>query len=205
MTSTPITPLAINPALSVTGFDFQSRFLVGLPYQQFIERYANERDHTRWQAVYDAVSLTSDQQSILQSISREVRLLCMAGTWCGDCVRQCPILQRFAEVCPNLQLRFVDRDHDPALAAELRICGAPRVPQVVFLSEDGEPVHRFGDRTLSQYRNLAEKVSGASCATGIVIPGDESYRVVIAEWLNELERAALILRTSPKLRQRHGD
>lgn len=205
-TTTPLggtSPAGTSAAGS--GFDFQSRFQDGLSYQQFIEKYANERDQTRWQAVYDAVVLTDDHRTILSSIVREVRLLCMAGTWCGDCVRQCPILQRFAEACPQLQLRFIDRDHDAALAAELRICGAPRVPQVVFLSEDGEPVHRFGDRTLSQYRTMAEKVSGASCATGIVVPGDESHRVVVTEWLNELERAALILRTSPKLRQRHGD
>lgn len=205
MTTDPIavTPTGITHTAAV--FDYQRRFEQGLPYREFLDRFANDRDRQRWQAVYDVVTLDSQQQAWLSALPRDMRLLCMAGTWCGDCVRQCPILQRFAEACPRLELRFVDRDSDIDLATELRICGAPRVPQVVFLNEDGEFVHRFGDRTLSQYRALAEKAAGAACATGIVAAGDESQRLVVKEWLAELERVALILRTSSKLRQRHGD
>ncbi len=42
-------------------------------------------------------------------------------------------------------------------------------------------------------------------STGMVGDDDPQFAAVIADWLNELERIHLILRTSPKLRERHGD
>ena len=87
----------------------------------------------------------------------------------------------------------------------MTVCGGARVPQVVFLNEDGQFVSHFGDRTLAKYRQMAAELSGASCPTGLVGPEGSLLETVIGEWLNEFERVQLILRTSPRLRQRHGD
>ena len=46
-----------------------------------------------------------------------------------------------------------------------------RVPVVVFLSEDGFEVGRYGDRTLSKYRQVVASQAGAACPTGIGSPG----------------------------------
>jgi len=132
-------------------------------------------------------------------------VLCLAGAWCGDCVNQCPIFDRFAAVSPRIELRFFDRDAHPELAAELRICGGARVPVLVFLSEDGQEVARYGDRTLSKYRQLVGQLAGASCPTGLVLPEQDLLDAVTGDWLNEFERAQWILRTSARLRQLHGD
>ena len=100
-----------------------------------------------------------------------MKVLCLAGAWCGDCVNQCPIFDHFARLAPSIQLRFFDRDAHPDLSAELKICGGGRVPVVVFLSEDGQLVGWYGDRTLSKYRQMAIDQLGAACPTGIVPPG----------------------------------
>ena len=182
-------------------FDFQSAFEQGQPYNEFLKQYADADQLASWNSMLEQVQLTDHQKNLLGSFTRELRVLCMAGAWCGDCVRQCPIFRRFEEACPLLKIRYVDRDANEALAAELKICGGSRVPQVVFMSEDGKPVGRYGDRTLAKYRQLMADVPGA------VLPeqGEEILAAVTQDWLNEFERVQYILRLSPSMRQKHGD
>ncbi len=85
-----------------------------------------------------------EQVALLQShFRRAMRVFCLAGTWCGDCVEQCPILQRFAEQTPTIDLVFLIRDADSDIKQALAVCGGARVPLVVILSEDGHEVTRF--------------------------------------------------------------
>jgi hypothetical protein len=79
------------------------------------------------------------------------------------------------------------------------------VPVVVFLSEDGFEVARYGERTLSRYRQLLRDQVGDACPTGLVVAGDPLLAQVTQDWLNEFERVQWLLRLSPRLRKLHGD
>src|SRR5690606_22021880 len=120
-----------------------------------------------WDAVHARAALSDAQQQLLQSFRRRMNVLVVAGAWCGDCVDQCPIFDRFAAENENIHIRYFDRDDHPDLAEELSVCGGARVPAVQFLSEDGYPCGRYGDRTLSKYREIATSQTGAACPTGI--------------------------------------
>ena len=135
----------------------------------------------------------------------DVAVLCLAGAWCGDCVNQCPIFDHFAAASERIAMRYLDRDTHPGLADELKICGGARVPVLVFLSEDDLEVARFGERTLSKYRQMAADQLGPACPTGIVGPAKDLLEAVIQDWLDIFERVQLILRTSARLRKKHGD
>jgi thiol-disulfide isomerase/thioredoxin len=186
-------------------FDFAAKFTQGLSYEQFLERHGTEEHRRRWANMHAAVRLSAAQRELLASFRREMKVLCLTGAWCGDCVNQCPIFDHFAQATPQIQIRYLDRDAESELAAELRVCGGSRVPVVVFLSEDGQQVGRYGDRTLARYRRLAAEQLGSSCPTGLVVPDAELTAAVTQEWLNEFERVHLLLRLSPRLRQLHGD
>jgi thiol-disulfide isomerase/thioredoxin len=134
-----------------------------------------------------------------------MHVLCLAGAWCGDCVNQCPIFDHFAQASPVIELRFLDRDARPEVRATLAINGGHRVPVLVFLSEDGFEVARYGERTLSTYRRMALQQLGPHCPIGIVAPPADVLAQTTAEWLAEFERAQLLLRLSPRLRAVHGD
>ena len=155
--------------------------------------------------VHELVSLTDDQKNLLSSFKRQMNVLVMAGAWCGDCVSQCPILEHFENVSDKITIRYVDRDADPELAEELKICGGSRVPQLVIMSEDFLPVSREGDRTLARYREMAQQQFGTGCPTGLGLGDDPVFPAVVQDWLDTFERAQLILRLSPSLRKRHGD
>jgi thiol-disulfide isomerase/thioredoxin len=184
-------------------YDFGARFESGLNYEAFLARYATPEQRRRWDDTLAAISLTLEQRSLLESFVREMKVLVLTGAWCGDCINQCPAFQRFAEATPTIRVRYFDRDVDADLAAELHTCGAPRVPAVVFLSEDGQFCGRYGDRTLSKYRKLMSNV-GAVCPTGLLTADDER-NAMVQDWLNEFERIHSMLRTSSRLRQKHGD
>lgn len=184
---------------------FASKFDEGLSYADFLTTYGTDEHRRRWEALHQQVKLTPAQKELLAGFTREMKVICLAGTWCGDCVNQCPILDHFAAATSKIGVRFFDRDAHPDLSAELSVCGAPRVPAIVFLSEDGQHCGRYGDRTLAKYRQMAIEKLGAACPTGIVAPGQDLLDAVVQEWLNEFERIHLMLRTSARLRQLHGD
>ena len=79
------------------------------------------------------------------------------------------------------------------------------MPTVVFLNEDYEFVSVLGDRTLSRYRALASETLGPSCPLPDASLAPDVRAATLGEWLNEFERVFLILRLSPKLRERYGD
>jgi thiol-disulfide isomerase/thioredoxin len=186
-------------------YNFNSKFPAGLAYHDFLQAHGTEQHRARWAELYARIQLVDPQRELLASFKREMKVLCLAGAWCGDCVNQCPIFEHFARANPLLAVRYFDRDLHADLAAELQICGGARVPVLVFLSEDGFEVSRFGDRTLSKYRRMAADQFGPACPTGLVPPEQYLLDAVTQDWLEIFERAQLILRTSSRLRQKHGD
>jgi hypothetical protein len=177
-----------------------SQFANALPLADFLKTFGSEHDRQRWKDVHEQISLTDEQRSLLAKFRRETHVLVLAGAWCGDCVRQCPIFEHFAGAAPWLKVRYLDRDVHAKVQDGLSINGGRRVPVVVFFSEDGYEVSRFGDRTLAAYRRLANQVGGGGVSTG-----EQLLRDVIQDWLNEFERVQWLLQLSPRLRQMHGD
>ena len=207
MTTIPLTPATTTPGAGVpaTPQAWSTAFTAALPYAEFLERHATPEQRTRWQGVHGRVSLTADERRILAGFVRRMPVLVLAGAWCGDCVNQCPIFDHFARAATAIDLKFLDRDVRPDIAAHLKVCGGQRVPTLAFFSEDFTPIGFYGDRTLSAYRAAAAAQFGDNCPTGLVPPTAEVLSAVTGDWLREFERVQLLLRLSARLRQLHGD
>jgi hypothetical protein len=185
--------------------DFAAKFSAGLAYADFLKKHGTDEHRRRWADLHGRIGLNDAQKTLIASFRREMKVLCLAGAWCGDCVNQCPIFDHFSRANERIVMRYFDRDTHPDLTSELKICGGARVPVIVFLSEDGFEVARYGDRTLSKYRRLASDQLGPSCPTGLVPPEQGLLEATTQDWLDQFERVQLILRTSARLRQKHGD
>jgi thiol-disulfide isomerase/thioredoxin len=180
-------------------------FTSGLPYDQYL-RTGTDEQQRRWNQVYAAAHLTDAQKVLLDGFAREMKILIFSGIWCGDCIEQCPLISRIAEANPRkIVLRFVERPRDSVLPAAIRINGGSRVPVVIFLSEDNEWCATAGDRTIHRYRAIAQRRLGPSCPTGIVAPEKEELDATLADWVTEVERVQLMLRLTPRLRQKYQD
>lgn len=183
----------------------EGEFSAALSYGDYV---ASGKEHEReaFAKVYDQAQLMGAQRELLGSFTREMRVIVLSGMWCGDCVAQVPLIARIAEANPEKVLvRYADRDEHAELSAAFKINEGNRVPTAVFMAEDYAFVHALGDRTLSRYRAVASRQLGASCEIpGAAIPGDE-VAACLQDWVDEFERVQLLLRLSPRLRQKHGD
>jgi hypothetical protein len=181
------------------------KFASGLPYDRYLAT-GTEEQQRRWTQVYEAARLTAAQKEIVAGFVRQMKILVFTGIWCGDCVQQCPLIFRIAEGNPQkIDLRFVERAKDRELDPTLRINAGSRVPVVVFLSEDNEWCATAGDRTINRYRALARARLGPMCPTGIVAPEKDELDATLGDWMNEVERVQLMLRLTPRLRQKYQD
>ena len=201
---TPAAPIA-GAGAPPTPDAWKAAFDAAVPYDGFLARHATPDQRSRWDAFHDRVALSPAQTRVLAGFVRRMPVLVLAGTWCGDCVNQCPIFAHFATAAPSIDLRFLDRDARPDIAAHLKVCGGQRVPVAAFFSEDFTPVLFYGDRTLAAYRAAAVAQLGDSCASGVSPPPSDQIAAVVADWLDQFERVHLILRLSARLRQLHGD
>lgn len=183
----------------------KSKFDAALPYEDYVATGKPDQQ-TAWGDIYAAAELSSDQTKLVAGFTREMNILISSGVWCGDCVQQCPLVQRIIEANEDkIRLRFVDRDAHSDFAEKIQICGGMRVPMAVFMAEDFAFVSLFGDRTLTRYRAMADRQLGPSCPMpGAPVPTEE-LKATLQDWLNECERVQLLLRLSTRLREKHGD
>ena len=124
--------------------NLHDKYALGLTLPDFLAKYGTDAHKQRWRGVHEQVALTPAQRQLLGSFTRKMKVLCLAGAWCGDCINQCPIFEHFARATSKIHLRFLDRDEHPVVRDELSINAGHRVPVIVFLSEDFCEVARYG-------------------------------------------------------------
>ena len=117
-------------------------------YEAYLE--SDVKRAAPWRENDDRTELSDIQKTLLSGFVREMRVLVISGIWCGDCSAQGPMLGVIAKGSEKIDLRWRDRDAAPELSAHLAINAGHRVPTVLFMAEDYEPVSVLGDRTLSR-------------------------------------------------------
>jgi hypothetical protein len=183
----------------------RSKFEQGLPYAKFVATGEAEGHHTQWHDRFGRLALTPEQKQLVGGFTREMKVLCLTGTWCGDCALQGSAMARIAEANPCIDLRFIGKsDEQLDLLMPAKINAGMRVPITWFMAEDFEFVSVFGDRTLSRYRSMARKALGPQ-ANVLAPPPEDPVREVLNEVLPEFERVHILLRLSGRLREKHHD
>ncbi len=193
----------MNPPLLDATF-LQRKHAAGADYDAYLASEADKAQ--RWREIEPRIALTVGQRALLAGFQRDMKVLCVSGIWCGDCVAQGPMLHAIAQANPaRIDLKWLDRDEHLDLSERIAINAGLRVPTVIFMAEDFEFVSLLGDRTLTRYRAIAAKQLGPSCPLpGAPIPQDE-LNATLEEWINEFERVHLLLRLSTRLREKHSD
>jgi len=183
---------------------WRAAFDAGKPYEQYLADAPPDKAD-RWREMAEQTPPLNDQQADrLAGFNRTLNAVALSGVWCGDCVRQGPMLHRIATTA-GVDLRWVERDDLPQFRDELRIAGAMRVPVVLFCTEDFWELGRFGDRLLTVYRRKLANEMGAACPVPYATPPEGELAAEQGEWVDIVERMLLIARLSPPLREKHGD
>lgn len=173
-----------------------AKFEQGLSYEAFVAAGMAEGHDAAWHQRYEQCALSPEQAALVAGFTSPMRVLCLTGTWCGDCALQGSAMQRIAEASPRIDLRFLSRNDHPDLQVKAPINAGFRVPVTWFMNEACEPASRFGDRTLSRYRSMARKALGEHAVLA-PLPADP-VREVLREVLDEFERVSLLLMLSER-------
>jgi len=123
--------------------DFRSLWETALPYDDFV---AASTEHCGlWVGVHKFARLPAWSDGLDLGASPR-RLLVLAEDWCGDASNTIPVLARFVEQQPGLELRVLRRDEHPDVMDRYLTNGSRSIPIVIALDADFRELGHWGPR-----------------------------------------------------------
>jgi hypothetical protein len=163
-------PAALEPETATTmteEMDFQSHWNAARSWAEYLENEVREH-RGLWEAIYARAVVPAWAVERAARIGGVWRLLVIAEDWCGDASNTVPVVARLAEALPNVTLRVVKRDENPALMDRFLTGGARSIPVVVGLRDDFTLAGWWGPRPAElQAWVVAEKRAGQRDRTEI--------------------------------------
>ncbi len=134
--------------------DFKALWDGALPYQEFV---ASSEQHTGlWEGIYRIVRVPEWAIQAVPPGTRR-RLLVIAEDWCGDASSTVPILARFADAAPGMELRVLRRDEHGELMDHYLTNGSRSIPIVIALDESFRELGHWGPRPAELQAWVLEK------------------------------------------------
>ncbi|MGD2069620.1 MAG: thioredoxin family protein [Gemmatimonadota bacterium] len=124
----------------------KARFEAAPDFDEYLLRVTANRD--LWRAVYERATVPDDLVTeAVRALDRPLHLLALSEDWCGDAVNILPVVARFVERVPGLDLRVLGRDANPDLMDAHLTDGRSRsIPVVIVFDEDFLEVGWWGPR-----------------------------------------------------------
>ena len=123
---------------------FADRWEQAMTWQQFVDASTAHCD--LWKGVYRLARIPAWAVEEASRLEGRYRLLVLAEDWCGDASNIVPIIARWAEQVPNLELRILRRDEHPEVMDRYLTGTARAIPVVVVLTEQMEELGWWGPR-----------------------------------------------------------
>ena len=104
----------------------------------------NQKRMARWDKT---ITISDEIKSRIQNFDKKVIWLVLTETWCGDAAHVVPIINKVAELNPNITLKLVFRDEHPELMDRFLTNGGKSIPKLIMIDVDtNEVVNTFGPR-----------------------------------------------------------
>ena len=98
-----------------------------------------------WQAIYGLARIPEWALAAVPQ-DAERKLLVIAEDWCGDASNTVPIIARFADLSPGLELRIILRDQNPEVMNRYLTNGSRSIPIIIALDAAFQEVGHWGPR-----------------------------------------------------------
>ncbi len=134
------------------------RYSQGMTYDQYMDTVKVNK--ARIEEYYANVSLDSEQTAKLQELASQengpARMMVIGEDWCGDVVRELPVLARVAEAA-GLELRIFPRDENHDIMNEFLKEGLyMSIPVAVFYDQGHEYICHWIERSEVANREQGE-------------------------------------------------
>ena len=134
------------------------RFAQGMTYDEYMDTVRVNK--ARIEEYYANVEVGSEQADALRELSNSeggpARMMVIGEDWCGDVVRELPVLARVAEAA-GLELRIFPRDENHDIMNEFLKEGQyMSIPVAVFYDEGHEYICHWIERSQAANREQGE-------------------------------------------------
>lgn len=104
----------------------------------------NEQRMKRWDKT---LKVSTEAQEKIAAFKGDVTWLVLTESWCGDAAHVTPVINKVAELNPNINLRMVLRDDNDTLMQQFLTNGGKSIPKLIMIDNDsGKVIHTFGPR-----------------------------------------------------------
>ena len=102
----------------------------GLSQTESLVEYTrlNNRRLKRWDKTF---KLSETARNKIVQLDRKIDWLVITESWCGDAAPSLPVMNKFAELNPNIQFGILLRDEYPELMEHFRTDGALSIPKLI--------------------------------------------------------------------------
>lgn len=136
----------------------------------------NHKRMKRWDKTFKLSEATKEK---LEAISEKITWVVLTESWCGDAAPSLPVMNRLAEINPNLELKVVLRDDNLPLMDAFLTNNARSIPKLVAVdSENQEVLGTWGPRPqvaaqlVADYKNAHGKLTA-------------EFREELQQWYNK--------------------
>jgi hypothetical protein len=124
--------------------DFRKIWESGLTFDAFVA--ACKVEHCGlWQGIYKLARVPEWARNAMPAGARR-NLLVIAEDWCGDASNTVPVVAKFADSVPGLELKIILRDANPQVMDQYLTNGARSIPVVIALDENFQELGHWGPR-----------------------------------------------------------
>lgn len=104
----------------------------------------NEQRMKRWDKT---IKVSAEAQEKIAEFKGDVTWLVLTESWCGDAAHVTPVINKVAELNPNIQLRIVLRDDNDVLMQQFLTNGGKSIPKLIAIDNLSDKVlNTFGPR-----------------------------------------------------------
>ena len=97
----------------------------------------NDRRMGRWDKT---LRLSDETKNKVSKMNRKLLLLVLTESWCGDASPSLPVMNKIAELNPNIEFKIVLRDEYPELMDTFLTNGARSIPKLIVFDKEQEAI-----------------------------------------------------------------
>lgn len=104
----------------------------------------NDRRMKRWDKT---IKISEEAQKRIAKVKSKLVFLVLSESWCGDAAPGLPVMNKIAELNPNIEFKIVLRDENLDLMDQFLTNGSRSIPKLIILDkEKQELVGEWGPR-----------------------------------------------------------
>jgi thiol-disulfide isomerase/thioredoxin len=108
--------------------------------------YFTKLNAQRTKRLNKTIKADEASRAVVSSINEKYTWLVLTESWCGDAAQILPLLNKLAEINPNIDLRLALRDENDELMNKFLTNGGKSIPKLLILDKGREVLNTWGPR-----------------------------------------------------------